>query len=189
MKFNIRNEREVQKQLKKMAYVLKTGELGERVFLKQYRNLMVREFSVRASEARDYIRTVKTTETGRERKANGGKYAGRDTTGAETGGGAMAKSFKLNPKTGSYQAGGKYTFAYGFIDAPRYTIFQEYGTRGGIEAMNVLMNERASMEDIVAEVIGRGGRRYDFLDIVEGDIKVLRKQNFTSNFNGLPELG
>lgn len=185
MKFDFKNVAQVNKQLNRMAYVLKTGEIGERVFLKAYRNRMVAQFSLRAAEAREEIRTKYRTRTGEERKAAGGKYAGRDTTGAEANGGKMAKSFRLDPKTGSYVESGMYRFRYGFLDAPSYVIFQEYGTRNGIEGMNILMKQRAIIEDIMDEVTGSGGNRYDFLDIIKGDIKVLRRENFKSNMEGL----
>lgn len=189
MKFDIKNLRQVEKQLSKMQTALVTGEVGERVFLMKYRNAMVSQFSYMANQSREEMREILTTKTGEERKAGGGRYAGRDTTGAKSDGGKMVKSYKMDPKTGSYQSGGKYTFRVGFLNAPTYTIFQEYGTKSGIQGMNILMKDADYVKhDIIPQLKASGRSRFSFLRAVEGDIKVLRRNNLEANLNGLPEM-
>lgn len=185
MKFDIKNERQVQAQLNKMKTVLKTGEIGERVFLKQYRNALVSDFSYMAKVSRGKMREVLTTPTGRKRQGKGGKYAGRDRTG-EPGGGSMVKSYRLDPKTGKFSEGGKYTFSVGFQNPPKYTIFQEYGTSAGITAMNTLMEDADYIDqDILPQLTQKKRNRIGLWKVIDGDIRQLRVQGLKGNLEGL----
>jgi len=91
--------------------------------------------SISASAAdvmRSYIESNPAvfTPTGEARKASGGNGPGRVKTGA------MRDAVKWR---GGKDGKNKYSFQFGWIDgAPGYSVFQEYGTKNGVTAMNAI---------------------------------------------------
>lgn len=172
MKIDMKNVKQVNAQLGRMATVVKT-DLPERIFLAEYRNMMVKRMAQATRDVKTNMRELYVTRTGLDRKAGGGRYAGRDTTGSKDGGGQMVRSFRLDPKTGTAQ-NGFYRFRAGWDKtAPNYTLFQEYGTKSGIEGMNALGLMSNYVRDIVNEAKAKQFE-FSFMQLMEQDIKVLR---------------
>lgn len=133
---------------------------------------MQRKFSNAYRTTKDYIKNVADTPTGRERKALGLGPAGRYETGA------MYDAFIMTPGGGTTRKGkGKVRFfaEMGWLKGmPEYTLFQEYGTKNGIKAMNALdagrYDLRTQIEDDHARDIKEMERQ-----IAEGFFFALRK--------------
>ncbi len=175
MKVKVKNMRGALGDIIKMQNILRTG-LPERIFVAKYRRLMIKELGVISRENKEEMRKYLVTDTGKQRKANGGKYAGRDTTGAQADGGKMVKSYGVNQATGSYK-NGKYVFRLGWGEsAPDYTPFQEYGTRSGIKAMNTLMRSQEQIKDIIYQLKAKNNERWSLRDISDKPIPHIRSE-------------
>lgn len=129
---------------------LKAGiTAGENVVVSASGHYFQKMQSAASSILRDtrwYIRESPETETktGRDRKANGGKYAGRYLTGK------MHDSFvatKGNGITTLNKKKVRFHVEFGWLRGmPSYTLFQEYGTRNGVVAMNALMRVQQEID-------------------------------------------
>lgn len=89
-------------------------------------------------ETKTYIKDLATTPTGIRRGSPRGRY---DT-------GAMYDAF-IGTLGGGTTAGGKYKFRFelGWLNGqPGYTLFQEYGTAGGVKGMEALERGREELQ-------------------------------------------
>lgn len=102
----------------------------------RYFQKMQRQAAYSLQEVRNYIRYVATTPTGLERGKNPGRYES----------GALHNAFVGTKGSGVTRIGTRkvrFYFEMGWLRGmPNYTLFQEYGTRNGIKAMNALMRAR-----------------------------------------------
>lgn len=133
-------------------------------------------------DTRWYIRESKEveTKTGRERKANGGKYAGRYLTGK------MHDAFVATKGNGITMLNNKkvrFHVDFGWLRGmPQYTLFQELGTQDGIRAMNALGRAQQEIEWQMMEEMTNDMKqlardiRGDFL----GSIRGTRRRNATA---------
>lgn len=128
-------------------------------------------------DTRWYIRESKEveTKTGRERKASGGKYAGRYLTGK------MHDSFVATRGNGITTLNNKrvrFHVEFGWLRGmPQYTLFQEFGTQDGIRAMNALGRAQQEIEWQMIEEMSNDTRalardiRGDLLGTIRGTIR------------------
>lgn len=134
----------------KMKYV-SNQILGypEQAFQKYYFQALQRITAEGADIMRNYLNTRPNwTDTGQKRKARGGNGPGRVDTGT------MRDSIKWS---GKKDAKGRYVFKFGWIDGqPGYSIFQEYGTKNGVEGMHSMEYATEFVRSMIKDLAQNG---------------------------------
>lgn len=137
-----------QKSIKNLA--ARVTRAPEEIFVKYYYQKLT-QIAFRARKLMIEIIERSETPTGRRRAARGGGESGRVDTGRMKSL-VWARAHKVST--------GKYRIEVGWLnDRPGYAIFQEHGTRGGIQAMNALKAASQYMAEESAK-LGRGGSTY-----------------------------